>query len=91
VGGELRVEGLIERPDHRKEEYLAVRVIDSGCGIKKENVPRIFDRYYTTKETGTGLGLAVVERIISAHSGTLAVNSEEGRGTTFTLYFPYNH
>lgn len=90
-GGDLHVEGLIERPDHRKEEYLAVRVIDSGNGIKKENMSRIFDRYYTTKETGTGLGLAVVERIISAHSGTLAVQSEEGKGTSFTLYFPYNH
>ncbi len=88
-GGRLTVRGLLEKPEHRKDIYLAVRVIDTGVGIKKENLSRIFDRYYTTKDTGTGLGLAVVERIISAHAGTLSVSSEAGKGTTFTLYFPY--
>jgi signal transduction histidine kinase/FixJ family two-component response regulator len=88
-GGELRVEGLVEQPSHKKKEYLAVRVIDTGVGIKKENLAKIFDRYYTSKDTGTGLGLAVVERIISAHNGTLHVASEPGKGTTFTVYFPY--
>ena len=87
-GGELSVFGLIERPDHKKSEYLAIRVSDTGVGIKKEEISRIFDRYYTTKESGTGLGLAVVERIISAHGGTLKVESIVGKGTTFTLYFP---
>ncbi len=89
-GGRLTIHGLLEKPEHRKDIYLAVRVIDSGVGIRKENLSRIFDRYYTTKDTGTGLGLAVVERIISAHAGTLSVSSEDGQGTTFTLYFPYN-
>ena len=88
-GGTLRIEGLIERPGHKKKDYLAVRVIDTGVGIKKENIAKIFDRYYTSKDTGTGLGLAVVERIISAHNGTLHVASERGKGTTFTVYFPY--
>ncbi len=87
-GGELSVFGLIEKPDHKKNEYLAIRVSDSGVGIKKEEISRIFERYYTSKETGTGLGLAVVERIISAHGGTLKVESKVGEGTTFTLYFP---
>lgn len=87
-GGELRADGLIEKPEHKQQEYLAIKICDSGCGIDHKNLPRIFNRYYTTKETGTGLGLAVVERIISAHSGTLAVFSEIGQGTTFTLYFP---
>jgi len=89
-GGTLSVKGLIERPDHKKIDYLALKVTDTGVGIKKENIPRIFDRYYTSKETGTGLGLAVVERILSAHNGTLSVRSTEGKGATFTLYFPYN-
>ena len=87
-GGELTVTGIIERPDHKKTDYLAVKISDTGVGIKKEKLSRIFERYYTTKETGTGLGLAVVERIISAHNGTLKVDSTEGQGTTFTLYFP---
>jgi len=88
-GGKLRVEGLVEKPDHKKMDYLAIRIIDNGIGIKKENLSNIFDRYYTSKDTGTGLGLAVVERIISAHNGTLKVDSIEGEGTTFTLYFPF--
>ena len=87
-GGELSVHGLIEQPEHKKIEYLAVRIADSGVGIKKEEISHIFDRYYTTKETGTGLGLSVVERIISAHGGTLKVESIDGEGTTFILYFP---
>lgn len=87
-GGELAVLGLIEKPEHKKIEYLAIRISDTGVGISKENLSRIFERYYTTKETGTGLGLSVVERIISAHGGTLKVDSTEAKGTTFTLYFP---
>jgi signal transduction histidine kinase len=88
AGGKLKVHGLIEKPGHKKQNYLALRISDTGVGIKKENLSKIFDRYYTSKETGTGLGLAVVERIISAHSGTLTVQSTEGKGTDFTLYFP---
>ena len=87
-GGTLSVNGLIEKPLHREKEYMAIKVIDTGVGIKKENLPRIFDRYYTTKETGTGLGLSVVERIISAHGWTLHVDSTEGVGTSFTIYIP---
>ena len=88
-GGKLTVHGLLEKPPHKKKEYLAVRVHDTGVGIRKENLSRIFDRYYTSKDTGTGLGLAVVERIISAHAGTLHVESTEDEGSSFTVYFPY--
>jgi signal transduction histidine kinase/CheY-like chemotaxis protein len=88
-GGKLTVRGCLEKPPHRKEEYLAIEIRDTGCGIKKEDLARVFDRYFTTKETGTGLGLAVVERVISAHSGTLHLESTEGEGTSFTVYFPY--
>ena len=87
-GGTLTVKGLIEKPHHRDQDYMTVKVIDTGVGIKKENLPKIFDRYYTTKETGTGLGLSVVERIISAHGWTLHVDSIEGVGTTFSIYIP---
>ena len=86
--GKLMVKGIKEMPHHKKVEYLAVKISDTGEGIKKENLSKIFDRYFTTKSTGTGLGLAVVERVISAHGGTLSVDSEYGKGTTFTMYFP---
>jgi signal transduction histidine kinase/FixJ family two-component response regulator/putative methionine-R-sulfoxide reductase with GAF domain len=88
-GGSLAVRGLVERPPHRSEDYLAVKVIDSGVGISKENLSRVFDRYYTTKTTGTGLGLAVVERVVSAHNGTIHIDSAVDKGTTVTIYLPY--
>ena len=88
-GGKLKVQGLVEKPDHKKVDYLAIRIIDNGIGIKKENLAKVFNRYYTSKDTGTGLGLAVVDRVISAHNSTLKLDSIEGEGTTFTLYFPY--
>ena len=87
-GGHLKVVGKNQSPSFRKGNYLSITISDTGHGIKKENLAKIFDRYYTTKETGTGLGLAVVERIITAHGGTLKVESEYGKGTDFTLYFP---
>ena len=89
-GGKLTIRGLIETPSHKKEPYLAVKVSDTGIGIKRDHLSRVFDRYYTTKQTGTGLGLAVVERVISAHSGTVHIHSIEGRGTTFSVYLPYH-
>lgn len=68
------------------QAVLAVR--DTGKGISKEHVSRIFDPFFTLKETGTGLGLAVVFGIIKKHGGTIGVESELGKGTCFTLRLP---
>jgi len=76
--GSLKVIGKISRPSFKNTDYLAIMVRDTGHGIKKNNLAKIFDRYYTTKDTGTGLGLVVVERIIAAHGGTLEVKSKSG-------------
>ena len=62
-----------------------VALEDTGCGIPKESIPRIFDPFYSTFKTGTGLGLAVSHRIIAAHNGLLHVESEVGQGTTIRL------
>ncbi len=86
--GKLVISGKIDRPSFKKQDFLAITISDNGTGIKKENLSKIFDRYFTSKESGTGLGLAVVERIIAAHGGTMEVKSEYGRGTDFILYFP---
>lgn len=77
------------RQDYDQRPMIRVEVADTGCGISEKDKGSIFDRYYTTKETGTGLGLSVVERIISAHSGKVEVHSKVGEGTTFVLYLPY--
>ncbi len=76
------------RHDQDVAKAIKIEIADTGCGIDEKDQAIIFDRYYTKKETGTGLGLAVVERIVSAHGGRIEVKSEKNIGTTFTIYLP---
>ena len=69
-------------------EYVRVLVRDSGCGIARENVRRIFEPFFSEKGPGRGLGLAAMRGIVRAHGGGVRVESEPGVGTTFTLVFP---
>jgi signal transduction histidine kinase len=74
--------------------FVKATVSDTGIGIKKEDLPRIFDKFYRVKNTetrqivGTGLGLSIVKSIVDAHLGSITVESEEGGGTAFTVSFP---
>jgi signal transduction histidine kinase len=83
-GGRLRV-GLAPDKDMGK-----LTVSDTGLGIPAAAVSKIFDPFFTTKEfgKGTGLGLTVVKGIIEEHHGSITVESEEGKGTTFTILLP---
>jgi len=69
-------------------EYVCVEVADKGIGISPENIKRIFDPYFTTKEDGNGLGLASAYSIVRSHHGALTVKSEVARGTNFYVYLP---
>lgn len=70
-------------------EYIEIRVTDSGSGISKEDLPKIFDPFFSTKgQKGTGLGLAVIWGIVDNHNGTINVDSEPGKGTTFIVRLP---
>jgi signal transduction histidine kinase/ActR/RegA family two-component response regulator len=69
-------------------KYLRLDVIDHGCGISPEHVGRIFDAFFTTKKTGTGLGLATCQSIVRKHGGVIVVDSTPGVGTQFSVYLP---
>ncbi|RPI26611.1 MAG: PAS domain-containing protein [Acidobacteria bacterium] len=83
-GGQLRIRS------YREDSRLVVEVQDTGNGIAPEDVKRIYDPFFTTKEVGkgTGLGLSVSYGIIQEHSGQISVESQPGKGTTFTLQLP---
>jgi signal transduction histidine kinase len=72
----------------RDGDDVLVRVTDTGAGIPPEVQPRIFDPYFSTKKTGTGLGLPTVRRVVEEHGGGLTFTSEVGKGTQFTLRLP---
>ena len=72
-------------------DYVTLSVVDNGCGISKRDLERIFEPFYSKKvmgKSGTGLGMAVVWGTVKDHNGYIDVDSEVGRGTRFTLYFP---
>ncbi|WP_295163488.1 HAMP domain-containing sensor histidine kinase [uncultured Brachyspira sp.] len=68
-------------------EFFIISITDTGIGIEKNNIHKIFEPYFTSKEKGTGIGLSTVEKIISEHSGTIDVESIQGEGTTFFIKF----
>ncbi len=75
--------------DHRDDsDRLEIKISDTGKGISPDDLPRIFIPFFTTRETGTGLGLALVRKMITAHMGTVEVESRENTGTTFIISLP---
>jgi len=81
--------------ENAKGEWLEVQVADEGQGIPQEDLPYVFERFYKADKArkresngGTGLGLAIVKNLVVAHGGTIAVESELGKGTTFTILLP---
>jgi len=81
-GGKLTIATQTNR------DHLEITVSDTGKGIRKDLLSKIFDPYVTTKEHGNGLGLAMVQSIIRAHRGSIRAESTPGRGTTFTVRLP---
>jgi signal transduction histidine kinase len=70
-----------------KANYL-IEIEDTGYGIKQENLKKLFNPFFTTKESGTGLGLSIVKKIIEGHRGSIAVESREGVGTNVKILLP---
>ncbi len=88
----IRAENLQARDPNglplKPGKYIKISVGDSGVGISKENIRKIFDPYFTTRQSGSGLGLASAFSIVKNHGGHISVHSELGSGTTFDIYLP---
>ncbi len=96
-GGKLQIEARnvnISGKDIPTElangKYVEISIADTGTGIAEEHLDRIFEPYFTTKKTGSGLGLATSFAIIKNHNGTIKVSSKLARGTTFRIYLPFS-
>lgn len=79
-GGKISVSAFPERSG------ICINIQDNGCGISKEQLCSIFQPFFTTKESGTGLGLAVSKQIVEAHHGSISIESTPGHGTTFHIF-----
>jgi two-component system NtrC family sensor kinase len=74
--------------NQKNDRWLEIAVRDDGKGIKAEHLTQVFNPFFTTRRRGTGLGLSICKKIIEAHKGSIDVQSEEGRGTVFTIRLP---
>ncbi len=81
-GGELIIRTASQ------EGNAVIELSDTGIGIEPEKLANIFDAFYSSRPQGSGLGLATTKKIVEAHNGTIAVNSEPGKGTSFTIKLP---
>jgi len=81
---------LVKKGRRRNDDVAQIKITDTGIGISKEKILKIFDPFYTTKPVGkgTGLGLSITWEIIQKHGGAIYADSEEGLGTTFTITLP---
>ncbi|CAM4370547.1 histidine kinase [Bacillus manliponensis] len=82
AGGDIVISGVVSK------DMMNIRVKDTGCGIVESEIPKIGEAFYTTKESGTGLGLMVTYKIIEEHEGTIQFMSNVGEGTTVELSLP---
>jgi two-component system sensor histidine kinase BaeS len=84
-GGDVKIKA------HMSSSETVIEVWDNGCGIREEDLPFIFERFYKAAKDGIGLGLAIVRELVQAHSGKIEVKSEHGKGSIFTVFIPHLH
>lgn len=85
---EATEKGRILIKTSRLEHLAKIEIRDTGVGIPEKNLDKIFEAYFSTKKKGSGLGLVMVKETIEEHGGSVRVTSQEGKGTTFTIYLP---
>jgi signal transduction histidine kinase len=85
----MRRHGILRIRTDLDETHVIVSFADTGAGMSAENLSRVFEPYFTTKPSGTGLGLLIVRRIVREHGGELSIESGQGKGLTLTVRLPY--
>jgi two-component system, sporulation sensor kinase E len=85
----MRRHGTLRIRTDLDDTYVLVSFIDTGGGMSAENLSHVFEPYFTTKPSGTGLGLLIVRRIVREHGGELSIESSQGKGLTLTIRLPY--
>jgi len=85
----MKSRGILRIRTDVDDSHVIVRFTDSGGGMAPENLSRVFEPYFTTKTSGTGLGLLIVRRIVREHGGELSIESSEGKGLTVTIRLPH--
>ncbi len=80
--------GQIEFQTFAADDHVCLAIIDNGCGIPDSAKPHLFEVFFSTKPSGSGLGLPTVRKIVHAHGGTIRCDSEVGKGTRFTICLP---
>ena len=80
--------GTLSISARQEDDRVCVEIKDDGCGISREDMPYIFNPFFTKKSSGTGLGLAQIKKIIDLHQGTIEISSKEGKGTGVIVTFP---
>jgi signal transduction histidine kinase len=88
-GGKLEIHTFAN--PHERPRYAIIKIVDTGTGIEKENLPYVFDPFFSTKSRGTGLGLALCRKIVvENHRGQIDIESKKNIGTTVTITFPFS-
>ena len=89
----IKGEGTVTISVKQEGENVVIKFSDTGEGIKKEDLRKVFEPFFTTKPVGqgTGLGMSITYRVIKNHNGEILVDSEVGKGTTFTIKLPINY
>ncbi|MEO7168098.1 MAG: ATP-binding protein [Spartobacteria bacterium] len=85
----MKRRGILRIRTDRDETHVKISFTDTGGGISAQDLSRVFEPYFTTKATGSGLGLLIVRRIVREHGGELAIESSEGKGLTLTIRLPF--
>src|SRR5438552_18438910 len=85
----MKRRGILRIHTDMDDKHVLINFIDSGGGMSPEDLSRVFEPYFTTKPSGTGLGLLIVRRIVREHGGELSIESSQGEGLTLTIRLPF--